>query len=178
MKVKMYYENGHIDVFDTDSHTDRVFKHNVVTNYALSVQDRKGQELWLVVYYQEVSDAFRGDIGPAGVPISHRRDGWTVLLADRDDLPRLRRIVVDGETVLVRVMGELVDAQALEHAADVADYYVPRVTGLYDYYLKALGREEGRSVDEEVCALLGVSPDVVRGLMAYQEANRDREALA
>ena len=121
MKVKMFYDNGHFDIFDTDSLVDKVFKSNVVTDYSFDLTERDGAELWLTIYYHEASDDFLTDIGPTGVPVSHRRDGWAILLADAADMERLRRVSVDGETVLVRILDELVDAQTLEYAADVAN---------------------------------------------------------
>ena len=175
MKVKMFYDNGHFDIFDTDSHVEKVFKRNVVTDYSFDLREHNGQELWLTIYYYEAADEFLNDIGPTGVPVSHRRDGWTVLLADAGDMGHLRRVSVDGETVLIRILDELVDAQTLEYASDIADYYTPRISKFYDYYLKAVGREMGGGIDEEVCTTLAVSPSVVRELMLHLEANRSKE---
>ena len=169
MKVKTFYDNGHFDIFDTDSLTESVFRRTVATNYSFDLKERDRLELWLTIYYHETADEYKEDIGPVGVPVSHRRDGWFVLLADSRDMAHLRRVSVDGETVLVRIEGELVDVQALEYAADIASYYTPRIVGAYDYYLKALGREDSPAVDEEICSLLSVPSHVVQELLIRQE---------
>lgn len=101
--------------------------------------------------------------------ISHRRDGWSVLLADAHDMDHLRRVSVDGETVLVRLLDALVDAQTMEYAADVAFYFTPRAVSMYDYYLKALGLEEGDEVNAQACAQFAVPPEVMRQLLECDE---------
>lgn len=181
MKVKMFYDNGHFDIFETDTHVDKVFKGNVITDYSFDLAERDGRELWLTIYYHEASDAFREDAGPAGVPVSHRRDGWSVLLADAHDMEHLRRVSVDGETVLVRLLDELVDAQTMEYAADVAFYFTPRAVSMYDYYLKALGLEEGDRVNAQACGQFAVPPEVMRQLLERDElvhASDDDDPLA
>ena len=45
--------------------------------------------------------------------MARRRDGWSFLLADAEDIQRINRVTVDGETVLVQMAGELVDVSAL-----------------------------------------------------------------
>ena len=169
MKVKTFYDNGHFDIFGTESLTESVFRRNVATNYSFDLKEHDGQELWLTIYYHDTADV-KEDIGPVDVPVSHRRDGWSVLLADSRDMAHLRRVSVDGETVLVRILDESVDVQTLEYAADVAGYYTPRIVGIYDYYSKAYGLEESAEIDERICAQLSVSPHVVRELMTRREA--------
>ncbi len=128
MIVKAYYSGGRIDVFDTDRMTDGVPQPgNLLTNYALDLSDVNGESLWLCSYYYETSQAYKDEKGPKDLPVARRRDGWSFLLADAEDMQRLNRVTVDGETVLVQVAGELVDASALSWASEVADALVPQI---------------------------------------------------
>lgn len=124
MILKAYYSGGRIDVFDTDHHVDAMpQKGNLLANYTLDLSDVAGDGLWLRSYYHEVADAYREEPGPTGLPVARRRDGWSFLIADADDLDRLNRLTVDGETILARVAGELVDITALAWAYDASEEY-------------------------------------------------------
>ena len=114
MIVKAYYSGGRIDVFDTDRMTDGIPQPgNLLTNYTLDLADVNGESLWLCSYYSEAADAYKDELGPKELPVARRRDGWSFLIADADDLQRLNRVTVDGETVLIQIAGELFDAVAL-----------------------------------------------------------------
>lgn len=124
MIVKAYYAGGRIDVFDTDHLVDAVPQPgNLLANYTLDLSDLAGDSLWLRSYYHEAADAYREEPGPAGLPVARRRDGWSFLVADADDLERLNRLTVDGETVLIRIAGELIDAASLSWACDAVGEY-------------------------------------------------------
>ncbi len=124
MIVKAYYAGGRIDVFDTDHLVDAVPQPgNLLANYTLDLSDLAGDSLWLRSYYHEAADAYREEPGPAGLPVARRRDRWSFLIADADDLERLNRLTVDGETVLIRMAGELVDAASLSWACDAVGEY-------------------------------------------------------
>lgn len=128
MIVKAYYSGGRIDVFDTDRMTDGVPQPgNLLTNYALDLSDVNGESLWLCSYYYEAAQAYKDEKGPKDLPVARRRDGWSFLLADAEDMERLNRVTVDGETVLVQIAGELVDVSALSWASEVADVLVPQI---------------------------------------------------
>lgn len=128
MIVKAYYSGGRVDVFDTDRMTDGVPQPgNLLTNYALDLSDVNGESLWLCSYYYEAAQAYKDEKGPKGLPVARRRDGWSFLLADAEDMQRLNRVTVDGETVLVQIAGELVDVSALSWASEVADVLAPQI---------------------------------------------------
>ena len=108
MILKAYYSGGRIDVFDTDHHVDAVPQRgNLLANYTLDLSDVAGDGIWLRSYYHEAAEAYREEPGPTGLPVARRRDGWSFLVADADDLERINRLTVDGETVLIRVGGRL-----------------------------------------------------------------------
>lgn len=120
----MLRAGGRIDVFDTDHLVDGIPQPgNLLTNYTLDLSDLAGDSLWLRSYYHEAADAYREEPGPAGLPVARRRDGWSFLIADSDDLERLNRLTVDGETVLIRIAGELIDAASLSWACDAVGEY-------------------------------------------------------
>lgn len=124
MIIKAYYSGGRIDVFDTDRMTDGIPQPgNLLTNYSLDLADVNGESLWLCTYYYEAADAYKDELGLKGLPVARRRDGWSFLIADADDLQRLNRVTLDGETVLIQIAGELVDATALTWACDCAEEY-------------------------------------------------------
>lgn len=128
MIVKAYYSGGRIDVFDTDRMTDSVPQPgNLLTNYTLDLSDVNGESLWLCSYYYEAAQAYKDEKGPKGLPVARRRDGWSFLLADAEDMQRLNRVTVDGETVLAQIAGELVDVSALMWASEVADVLAPQI---------------------------------------------------
>ena len=144
MILKAYYSDGRIDVFDTDHIIDCVPQPgNLLTNYTLDLADVNGESLWLSSYYYESAQAYKDDPGPKGLPVARRRDGWSFLIADEADLQKLNRLTVDGETVLIQIEGELVDAAALSWVYDVAEEYVPRAAAAFGYLMQASFGKDG-----------------------------------
>ncbi len=130
MIIKAYYAGGRIDVFDTDRMTDGIPQPgNLLTNYTLDLSDVGEECLWLRSYYYEAADSYKDEPGPTGLPMARRRDGWSFLIADEEDLKALNRLTVDGETVLAQVAGEIIDAGTLSWICDVADVFAPRILG-------------------------------------------------
>lgn len=162
MIVKAYYSGGRIDVFDTDRMTDGVPQSgNLLTNYALDLADVNGESLWLCSYYYEAADAYKDKVGPKGLPVARRRDGWSFLIADVDDLQRLNRVTMDGETALIQIAGELVDVTALAWASYASDVLVPQIEQTHNY-MQTTGKE---SAEE-----LGVPITVLRELLISRKS--------
>lgn len=65
---------------------------------ALDLSDVNGESLWLCSYYYEAAQAYKDEKGPKGLPVARRRDGWSFLLADAEDMQRLNRVTLGGET--------------------------------------------------------------------------------
>lgn len=169
MIVKAYYSGGRIDVFDTDRMTDGIPQPgNLLTNYTLDLSDVNGESLWLRSYYYEAVDAYKDELGPKGLPVARRRDGWSFLLADAEDMQRLNRVTVDGETVLVQIAGELVDAAALAWAYDCADVYAPKAIVAFGH-LSRVARSDQQ--EAEVFELMGLSPDVYNVITSIASCN-------
>lgn len=168
MIVKAYYAGGRIDVFDTDHLVDAVPQPgNLLANYTLDLSDVAADGLWLRSYYHEAADAYRDEPGPTGLPVARRRDGWSFLIADADDLERLNRLTVDGETVLVRIAGELVDAAALSWAYDVASGYREMALSVLS---SAPLVSPGRISIEEA---MGIPPSVLGEMSAAEGASQE-----
>lgn len=171
MIVKAYYSGGRIDVFDTDRMTDGVPQPgNLLTNYTLDLADVNGESLWLCSYYYEAADAYKEEPGPKGLPVARRRDGWSFLIADADDLERLNRLTVDGETVLIKVSGELVDAAALSWAWECAEELPAKAVATYRSLLDGTAKQRADVLDA-----MGVPVECFGAMMADQRSEASNE---
>lgn len=163
MIIKAYYSGGRIDVFDTDHLVDGAPQPgNLLTNYTLDLSDVVDDSFWLRSYYHEAADAYKDEPGPTGLPVARRRDGWSFLVADADDLERLNRLTVDGETVLIRTAGELVDAAALSWAWECAEDISPKAASAFRFLL---GCAAGRETD--ALGEMGVSAECFGAMMEH-----------
>lgn len=173
MIVKAYYAGGRVDVFDTDHLVDSVPQpDNLLTNYTLDLSDVAADGLWLRSYYHEAADAYRGESGPTGLPVARRRDGWSFLIADADDMERLNRLTVDGETVLARVAGGFVDVAALSWVCEVAEEFPVRAATAYRFLLGCDVDREGDAFD-----IMGVPAECFRAMVTgagYGDADEPR----
>ena len=157
MIVKAYYSGGRIDVFDTDRMTDGVPQPgNLLTNYTLDPSDVNGESLWLCSYYYETAQAYKDEKGPKDLPVARRRDGWSFLLADAEDMQKLNRVTLDGETVLAQIAGEPVDVSALSWASEVADALAPQIAQ-FNRLLESTGAESVEDLGIPVAILQGIA---------------------
>ncbi len=155
MIIKAIYDNGHFDVFDTDHLTDAsLYKGNSLTNLSFNLEDLGAKRLWLNLYYYEVADAYREQLGPYGLPVARRRDGWSFLLVDDDDIDRLLEVTADGKVVLFRQGADLVGGIAYNYASDVACEFNPQSVKTHDYLVRALGPDH----EEDICRMMGYNP--------------------
>lgn len=148
MILKAYYAGGRIDVFDTDHLVDCTPQPgNLLVNYTLDLTDVNGESLWLRSYYYEAAQAYKNESGPTGLPIARRRDGWSFLIADEEDLEKLNRLTMDGETVLAQIAGELIDMTALSWAYSIADEYSQMILRAYSFFTLTTLNGEGDTED-------------------------------
>lgn len=172
MIVKAYYPGGLVDVFDTDHFTEALpLRGNLLTNYALDWSGAlSGGGIWMRAYWHETADEYRGVVDDAGLPVARRRDGWSFLLADAGDVAILERLTLDGEIVLERIAGALVDAAVLMRAYDAADDLGPRAVSAHRY-LEALQGDGGTGdPEEEICRSMGMSAETWREIEVVQAA--------
>lgn len=158
MIIKAYYP-GCIEVFDTDHFTEALpCRGNLLTNYVLDISSaREGGSVWLKAYWHETAESYREVKDGSGLPVARRRDGWSFLVADAQDVAALERLTVDGELVLVRMAEELVDASALMRAYDESDDLGPRAVAAHTFF-EAL-HCDGDNGDPEVfvCSKIGMT---------------------
>ena len=172
MIVKACYPGGLVDVFDTDHFTEALpLRGNLLTNYTLDWSGAlSGGGIWMRAYWHETADEYRGVVDDAGLPVARRRDGWSFLLADAGDVATLERLTLDGEIVLERIAGALVDASALMRAYDAADDLGPRAVSAHTY-LEALHGDGGAGdPEEEICRRMGMTFETWRKIEGAQAA--------
>ena len=126
-----------------------------------------------------MADAYREQLGPYGLPVARRRDGWSFLLVDDDDIDRLLEVTADGKVVLFRQGADLVDGIAYNYASDVACELNPQSVKTHDYLVRALGPAH----EEEICRMMGYNPQTYaqvaemqrRGAMQAKDETRAAE---
>lgn len=182
MIVKAYYP-GRIEVFDTDHFTEALpCRGNLLTNYALDTETAiSGGSIWLRAYWHESAESYRETKDDVGLPIARRRDGWSFLVADAQDVAALERLTVDGEIVLVRMAGELVDAAALMRAYDEAEDLGPRAVAAHAYLESLVGDSGEGDPESGICRKMGMSRkcflsiDAIQASIAAQRAGNGED---
>ena len=157
MIVKTFYDNGHFDVFDTAALVDtKVFPGNVVTDFSLEFSDIESHKaLWLAVYIHECSKEYRGTVNCHGLPVARRRDACSVLIADKEDMKHLQKVLVDDKVFLLREGDEFIDGFRLNAMVERTRSINAAVVETADYLLAAgtpdLGQrlEKNKKYDEE-----------------------------
>lgn len=163
MIVKTYYDDGHTDTFDTDHLTDgSALPGNLLTNWSLDVQDAEGnlRALVLSLYWHPVAATGDMPVGPKGLPIARRRDGWSFVIADSEDLPHLTIAKVDGEVVLLRAGGELVDCNRLAHVSRISETFARQVVSAHDFLLLS----DPIAMEQDICDAIGMSPQAYEAI--------------
>lgn len=117
MIVKVTYDDQRLDVFDTATFTSAApfGNSNMLTNFEVRFDTMGEGGLWMAAHSYQTEKAAADDSGQA--PAARRRRGWEFLLADAEELGHVELVVVDGEAIMKRVFGELVDLQAFGEAA-------------------------------------------------------------
>ena len=119
MIVKITYDDKRLDIFDTTTFTapSPLGKQNMLTNFEVRFDDMEGSGLWAAAHSYRADDSFKGDGDTDGVPVARRTKGWRFLLASAKELDHVELVVVDGEAILKRVCGELIDLQTFDEKA-------------------------------------------------------------
>lgn len=175
MILKTYYDTGHADTFDSDHLTDaNMLRDNLLTNWSLDIGDVHGDGgcLILSLYWYPVAGAGEMPDGPKGLPIARRREGWSFVVADSDDLPHLTMAKADGEVVLLRAGGGLVDCNRLAHISRISESFASQVASAHDWLLLA----SPNSSESEICSALGMSADAYEAIAGTAgELARERQ---
>ena len=174
MIVKAYYEGGRVDIFDTDHMTETLpHRGNRLTNYSVDLCDTKTGCIWLSAYYYEARETYRETVGPKELPVARRRDGWSFLLVDGEEIKTLLRMTLDGETVLTRVAGELVDVTALRWAYNIAADIAPMATKAHAHLAGMLAKEPHCDIEAESCKRMGFSKEAFDAISKLELAKEN-----
>lgn len=133
-----------------------------------------GKGVWVRMYWHEAADAYRDVVDGAGLPIARRRDGWSFLVADPSDVDVLDRLTLDGEIVLERMTGRLVDAARMMRAYDAAEDLGPRTVAAHAHLEALMDDGAEGDPDEAICARMGMDAATWRAVDAAQAASRPR----
>jgi uncharacterized C2H2 Zn-finger protein len=173
--LKTYYDTGHTDTFDSDHLTDAsMLRGNLLTNWSLDIGDARGGAgcLLLSLYWYPATGIGETPVGPKGLPIARRRDGWSFVVADSDDLPHLIMAEVDGEVVVLRAGDDLVDCNRLAHVSRISESFAKQVVSAHSWLLLA----SPGSTESDICRMLGMSADAYEAIAeAAGELARERQ---
>ena len=176
MILKTYYDTGHTDTFDSDHLTDAsMLRGNLLTNWSLDIGDVHGDGgcLILSLYWYPVAGAGEMPDGPKGLPIARRREGWSFVVADSDDLPHLTMAKADGEVVLLRAGGGLVDCNRLAHISRISESFAKQMVSAHDWLLLV----NPDYYEYEICSAIGAIPDTYETIeRAAREFSHNRTA--
>lgn len=175
MILKTYYDTGHTDTFDSDHLTDAsMLRGNLLTNWSLDIGDAHGgaECLILSLYWYPVAGAGEMPDGAKGLPIARRREGWSFVVADSDDLSHLTMAKADGEVVLLRAGGGLVDCNRLAHISRISESFASQAASAHDWLLLA----NPEAPERELCESIGMTPEAYEAVArAGGELARRRE---
>ena len=129
----------------------------------------KGEGVWVRMYWYEAADAYRDVVDGAGLPIARRRDGWSFLVADPGAADVLDWLTFDGEIVLERMAGRLVDAVRMMRAYNAAEDLGPRTVAAHAHLEALMGDS-----DEAICSRMGMDAATWRVVDSAQAASRPR----
>ena len=159
MIVKITYDDQRLDVFDTSTFTAALplGKANMLTNFEVRF-DRLGEAgLWLAAHSYQACGEHEDEDGD--IPVARRTKGWRFLLSSAEELEHVELVVVDGEAIIKRVLGHLIDLQSFDEAAyectgtSSAGLHA-RIAELYKY-MQAISEEKSPDipgVDKETVA--------------------------
>lgn len=119
MIVKITYDDQRMDVFDTNAYTcpTPLGKQNMLTNFEVRFDDMGSDGLWLAAHSYRVDEALSREAEGDDVPTARRKKGWRFLLSSAEELEHVELVVVDGEAIMKRVCGELIDLQSFDEKA-------------------------------------------------------------
>lgn len=129
-----------------------------------------GKGVWVRMHWHEAADAYRDVVDGAGLPIARRRDGWSFLVADPGDVDVLDRLTFDGEIVLERMAGRLVDAARMMRTYDAAEGLGPRTVAAHAHLEALMGDGAEGDLDEVTCSRMGMDAATWRTIDAAQAA--------
>ncbi|MDR1016674.1 MAG: hypothetical protein LBL67_04340 [Coriobacteriales bacterium] len=187
MKVNVYFENGRVNIFDTDCYTTKdpiKGEQNVVTEFQLTLDTIHETGLCLDVYFHDAPGGSGGE-SPHYAEVEHTPGRFTKIpysnnllccrtaLVGKDEVDYITQVTVDDELVLWKQGGELINAnkfkaqELLCYSSPAVASYNAKVAELFRYLQQAnLGIS-----DEEIADKLGYTPKALQKALADEEAN-------
>lgn len=116
MKIHIRYGNNRLDIFDTDSFTksEPFDGTSMLTNFEVRMDTLGNTGLWLMVHHYDASESYSKDVASTETPVARRKRGWRFLLAEASELEEIESVAIDGQPILMRIAGELVDMVRFE----------------------------------------------------------------
>lgn len=174
MIVRIAYDDRRLDIFDTTAFTAAtpLGKQNMLTNFEVRFDEIDFGGLWLNAHSYHVDSSFGKAEDTDEAPAAHRKKGWAFLLASAEELEHVELVVVDGEAILKRVCGELIDLQSFDEKAyecmgASSKGLHARIFDLFEYLQKFTGEVEP--------VIPGVPRNVVAAIVAAKADSEEDE---
>ena len=174
MIVKITYDDHRLDVFDTATFTEPcpLGKQNMLTNFEVRFDEIDIDGLWLAAHGYRIDSSFEKETEGDAVPVARRKKGWQFLLASAEELEHVELVVVDGEAIIKRVCGELIDLQSFDEKAyecigASSKGLHDRIFELYEYLQRFTGEIEP--------VIPGIPRHVVTKIVSAQSSSEDGE---
>ena len=186
MKVQIRYESNRLDIFDTSTLTkaEPFEGTNMLTNFEVRVDELGNTGLWLIAHMYETGGSFANAAKEGETPTARRKRGWRFLLAEASELSAIESLSIDGQTVLMKVAGELTDMVRFEQMCDL---WLPSAGGrsitqrfvlLFDVLCRAFPETaaDGDAI-ARMCGLSKRAIDEVRERMApgFEQVDAEEE---
>lgn len=178
MKIQIRYSNNRLDIFDTDTFTkaEPFDGASMLTNFELRVDQVGRTGLWLTAHYYDASQQYSQQAEDGETPAAHRKRGWRFLLAESGELAAIESVSIDGNTVMLRIAGELVDMIRFEQMCELwlsmtdDSCIVNRASRLYDRLCRVFPEEA--TDDERISRMCGFSPKVAAAIRDWSVQER------
>lgn len=173
MKVQIRYANNRLDIFDTDAFTkaEPFDGASMLTNFEVRIDSLGNTGLWLTAHFYDASEAYAKTAAEGETPVARRKRGWRFLLAESGELSSIESVGIDGQTILLRIAGELVDMIRFEQMCELwlsmtDDFCIAsRAVRLYDRLCQAF--PEQAADKEAISRMCGFSSVVAEELRAW-----------
>lgn len=175
MHISVYYESGVIDGFDTQSlcaaEPFRKGGTNILTEFRLRLDLLATGGLVLEGFWYELPPS--GE--ERGLAVAPRHPGFKMLLVSPDELSEIAKITCDGELLVWRQGGELINGvkfsgqEILCYSDSATTSINARSLAVFDY-LKRAHEGDGKT-DEEIAAMLGYTTAALNTIRKAEAAN-------
>lgn len=181
MKVNVYYQNGRLDMFDTQVYcASEPFKRdgvNIVSEFVLLFDDQTlaDEGLMLETYWYDATIREGMPVsGENSIPHAVRQAGRRIRLASKGELSDIAKITCDGELVVWRQGDDLINGnkffvqEVLCFSDAVTTSINRRALAIYDYLKRANPDKE----ENEVAQMLGYTKSALDKITFEEDANR------